>query len=322
MQRIALKLLSVLGCLCLAASLPVHAEGATGVGIAHIKVSDPISGGPMPGYVFYPAIRQSKHATIIGPYAIAASFGAPAIAGTKPLVVISHGHGGSNLGHHDLAEYLASHGFIVATIEHPKDNFHDTSGNGQPEVMAGRPLQIKATISRLLADPRWAKLVDANRIGVAGFSAGGYTSLLLVGAVPRFDRFIGYCDRHPQDREICELVKQLGAADTKQTLATLQKKFQALGPTDDPRVKAAFVMAPQSIVFDKPGLEKIKRPVFLYYGENDHVLLPRENALRIAPLIRTLSALRAVPKAGHYVFLAPCSEQLASEAPAICRDPA
>src|SRR3546814_17232087 len=79
------------------------------------------------------------------------------------------------------------------------DLVRDISGNGQAAVMAGRPIQVSATISALLADPRWKRLVDPDRIGVAGFSAGGYTSLLVVGAEPRFDRFLGYCERHPDE---------------------------------------------------------------------------------------------------------------------------
>src|SRR3546814_11139911 len=80
-------------------------------------------------------------------------------------------------------------------------------------------------------------------------------------------------------------------------------------------------MAPQSIPCDAPGAASIDRPVFLYYGENDHVLLPSANALHIAPLIPTLAGIRRVPKAGHYVFLAPCREALAKEVGGICRNP-
>ena len=289
--------------------------------IAAIEVVDPVGGGPMPGFVFYPSTEAGEGTTAIGPYDVAVAFGVPEQPGAKPLVVISHGHGGSNLGHHDLAAYLARNGFIVATIEHPRDNFRDSSGNGQAAVMAGRPIQVAATISALLADPRWNRLVDADRIGVAGFSAGGYTSLLVVGAEPRFDRFLGYCERHPGDVEICGLVKQLGDG-AKDALATLQAEFARRGRTSDPRVRAAFAMAPQSIPFDAAGAAAINRPVFLYYGEHDRVLLPAENALHIAPLISTLDGIRRVPKAGHYVFLAPCSEALAREVGEICRDPA
>lgn len=303
-------------------SLPLAAfaaTGAGGVGIAAIEVVDPVGGGPMPGFVFYPSTEAVEGTTAVGPYDVAAAFDVPEQPGAKPLVVISHGHGGSNLGHHDLATYLARNGFIVATIEHPRDNFRDSSGNGKAAVMAGRPIQVSATISALLADPRWKRLVDADRIGVAGFSAGGYTSLMVVGAVPRFDRFLGYCERYPGDDGICGLVKQLGDS-AKHALATLQAEAARMGRTSDPRVKAAFAMAPQGIPFDAPGAAAIDRPVFLYYGEDDHVLLPSENALHVAPLISTLAGIRSVPKAGHYVFVAPCSEALAREVGEICRD--
>src|SRR3546814_9377975 len=147
---------------------------------------------------------------------------------------------------------------------------------------------------------------------VAGFSAGGYTSLLVVGAEPRFDRFLSYCERHPGDAGTCGLVEQLGDG-AKDAVATLQAEFARLGRTSDPRVKAAFVMAPQGISFDASGAAAIDRPVFLYYGEDDRVLLPSENALHVAPLISTLAGIRSVPNAGHWVPLAPCSGALAQE---------
>src|SRR3546814_6975842 len=118
-------------------------------------------------FVFYPAAEAGEGTTAIGPYDVAAAFGVPEQPGAKPLVVISLGHGGSNLGHHDLAAYLARNGFIVATIEHPRDSFRDSSGNGHAAVMAGRPIPVSATISALLADPRWQRLVyaDERRVG-------------------------------------------------------------------------------------------------------------------------------------------------------------
>ena len=310
-----------LAILLLAVSPALLAEVAPGVGIAAIEVKDPVGGKAMPGFVFYPSTRASEGITRIGPYEVDAAFDAPAQDGPRPLVVISHGHGGSNLGHHDMAAYLARHGFIVATIEHPKDNFHDTSGDGTAEVMFGRAAQVSATIDALLADRRWKPMIDAERIGVAGFSAGGYTSLLVVGAKPRFDRFIGYCERHPDDAEICGTVKRLGPEGTRSALDALQNSATRWGGPSDPRVKSAFAMAPQSIPFDAAGMAAIKQPVFLYYGEHDRVLLPDENALRIAPLLRTLAGIEKVPKADHWVFLAPCSSELARNAGEICRDP-
>jgi predicted dienelactone hydrolase len=242
-------------------------------------------------------------------------------------VVISHGHSGSALGHHDLAIYLASHGFVVATLQHPKDNFLDDSGDGHAEVMIGRPIQVKATISMLLDDPHWKLLIDPERIGVAGFSNGGYTSLLLVGAVPRFTRFMDYCTAHPDDLDQCGHVDAFKAEAARhgqtpvQMLAAMQGEFHRWGDPHDPRVKAAFAMAPQGLVFDRAGLASIDRPVFLYYGQDDRVLVPRYNVLHIAPLIKTLAGIRMIPKAGHYVFLSPCPPSLARDAPDICIDP-
>jgi hypothetical protein len=53
----------------------------------------------------------------------------------------------------------------------------------------------------------------------------------------------------------------------------------------------------------------------------DEVLLPRFNVLHIAPHIKTLAGIRMIPDAGHYVFLAPCSRELARGNADICEDP-
>jgi hypothetical protein len=80
-------------------------------------------------------------------------------------------------------------------------------------------------------------------------------------------------------------------------------------------------MAPFSLAFNKAGLARVNHPVFLYYGQDDQVLLPKYNVLHIAPLIKTLIGIRMIPKAGHYIFLAPCSPDLARHDPGLCNDP-
>jgi predicted dienelactone hydrolase len=319
-------LLRWLALFCLVLPAPAFA-GPTGVGFSAIEVKDPVNGGDMAGYVFYPS-ASAAGITDVGPYELAATAEAAAVPGAKPLVVFSHGHGGSDLGHHDLATFLARHGFIVATITHPRDNYRDSSGDGRAVVMGGRPIQISATISYLLQSRRWKPLVDPGRIGVAGFSNGGYTSLLLVGAEPSFADIPGHCKRHPDDRNLCVPFARMEAESGQnhrtagQAIEELEHGLHQWGSTSDPRVKAAFVMAPFSAVFDSAGLAHVDRPVFLYYAEDDEVLLPRYNALHIAPLIGSLAGLEMVPDAGHYIFLSPCSPALAEEEPDICQDPA
>ena len=310
--------------LCLS-SVSASAQTAGGVGVTAIEVPDPITGSVMSGYVFYSSAKQMR--TTIGPYRIDAGVDTPPLPGARGLVVVSHGGGGSSLGHHTLATHLAREGFLVATIEHPKDNFRDQSGNGQSAVLVGRPIQVSAVITMLLNDRRWKSLIDPARIGVAGFSNGGYTSLMLVGAVPRFERFIEYCKRRPDHEPICGPMRELTALASSQgrtvtqIVSTMQGDLTRWGGTEDPRVKAAFVMAPLGLLFDAEGLVRVKEPVFLYYSEEDQVLIPSENAGRLRPLLKTLVGVKTVPRADHWVFLSPCSEALAKDAAMLCTDP-
>lgn len=311
----------------LAMPMTALSHTSTGVGFRTITIPNPVGDGAMPGYVFYPSATASG-STRQGPYRLEATLDAPPMHGSRPLVVISHGHGGSDLSHHDLATYLARHGFVVATLTHPKDNYIDSSGNGHVDVEVGRPIQVSATITDLLHDPLFKTLIDPDRIGAAGFSSGGYTVLMLVGAVPDFARLIGYCKAHPGDKVICTVVRHLKKQAAKhgktiaQAMNELQESLHRWGHTYDPRVKAAFAMAPFSLVFDRAGLSHVDRPVFLYYGQDDQELRPRYNVLHIAPLLKTLYGIKMIPKAGHYVFLSPCSSALSKTAPDICKDPA
>lgn len=310
------------------APLATFASDVTGVGMAGITITDPISGKPTEGDIFYPSSQPVRHAAVLGPYHVEATPQAPALPGPKPLIILSHGNGGSDLGHHDLATYLASHGFIVATLNHLGDYFRDTSKVGKIEVLAGRPVQVKAVISTLLADPTWKALIDSSRIGVAGFSAGGYTALMVAGATPRFDRFVDFCDHYPQDKDVCGHRAEAQAEAARQgktitqALDDMQGQLGRYGDTADPRVKAVFVMAPLSLIFDAHGFDNVHIPVFLYYGQNDSVLPPEANAKHIQPYLTTLYAVKEVPHADHWVFLPPCSPELAKDIGPLCRDPA
>ena len=64
------------------------------------------------------------------------------ISGDKlPLVVVSHGRGGSFVGHHDTAETLADAGFVVAAINHPGDTTFDrfVPATRRPRFSSARP---------------------------------------------------------------------------------------------------------------------------------------------------------------------------------------
>lgn len=285
----------------------LHAQG---VGLRMMDVREPTTNTTVPAAVMYPSNDAKRDAlTQLGPYPVAAQMSAAVADGKHPLILLSHGSGGGRLGHHDLGAALARHGYIVAMPEHTGDSYSDRSGFASDRVLLGRAWQASAVISAVLADPQFKAHADDKRIGAAGFSAGGYTTLLLLGAKSDFSRFAVFCARYPKTPEICD-------HNTRKIGLTIADP----PPTVDPRVRAGFSMAPLSLILDKPGLADIRNPVFLYASSQDQVLLPDENARRISKLLPNLYRYREIEGAGHYVFLAPCSAGMAEEVPAICTD--
>jgi len=288
------------------------------LGVRTLEGRDPATGAALPMAVIYPAATpatgstsgpEASAPTMFGPYRIAAVRDAPISTGRRPLIVVSHGHGGALWGHRDLAEALARAGYIAALVEHVGDSWRDQSGFRTGRAVYGRAHQVSAVIDRLLEDHELAAQIDRARIGVAGFSAGGYTSLLVVGAEPDYTRVPGYCARHPDDPEICN-----GAL----TLEAIPKQH---APTKDPRVTAAFVMAPFAVAFGPDAFRAVTAPVFLAWADADQVLLPDENAASIVPALKTLVGTRVIANAGHYVFLPPCPPAMAADVPPLCVDP-
>ena len=101
-----------------------------------------------------------------------------------PLIVISHGRGGSFVGHHDIAETLADAGFVAAAINHPGDTASDLSRSDDLSVFIERPNDIKRLVDFMIGASPAASNIDPDRIGFFGFSRGGYQGLVLVGAKP------------------------------------------------------------------------------------------------------------------------------------------
>jgi predicted dienelactone hydrolase len=281
-----------------------------GAGFRDLQLTDPVEGGRMPAIVFYPT-RGDGGSTQVGPFSIAATRGAAPAPGPFALIVHSHGTGGTHFGHHDTLTALARAGFVAAAVQHPRDNFQDSSGFSTDLQLIGRPHHIVALIDGVLADPTLGPLVDRQRIGMAGFSAGGYTALLIAGAVPDFSLMAEY-RRAVKDDPLRARADAAGKARRKPDLKVVS----------DQRVRAIFVMAPAlGYVFDRAGLAKVEVPVRLYRPTADEVLVHPWNAERIAQMLPKPPEYQLVEGAGHYVFLPPCPAILAARVPEICQDP-
>jgi dienelactone hydrolase len=112
-----------------------------------------------------------------------------------PLVVLSPGFTNSRSTLTALAEDLASHGYVVAGIDHTYES-HATAfpdgrvttclareaprGDRKEEVAAGRAADVCFVLDELTgAHPAWpgAGLIDSSQIGMAGHSAGGAAAI-------------------------------------------------------------------------------------------------------------------------------------------------
>jgi predicted dienelactone hydrolase len=155
-----------------------------------------------------------------------------AVAGTDlPLVVISHGNGGSLGGHYDTALALARAGFVVASLEHTGDNYHDES---RATDMAERPRELHVLTDYMLAAwPSHAR-IDPQRIGAFGFSSGGFTVLVAGGGEPDLSLVAPHCVEHPKFYDCQLLAAHPISAQT----------ISAIKWVHDPRLKAIVVAAP------------------------------------------------------------------------------
>lgn len=132
---------------------------------------------------------------------------AEAPPGGWPVIVFSHGMGGTRRGYSYLGSYWAAHGFVALHVQHIGSDRRLWSGGfsmsnslnlvlrlqhaAQPEEAIDRTQDMRFALDRLLEGPLAPRL-DRSRIAVAGHSYGANTSLLLAGAkVPAPQRGLG-----------------------------------------------------------------------------------------------------------------------------------
>jgi predicted dienelactone hydrolase len=150
------------------------------------------------GAIWYPCAGEPKHVQL-GVLAVAADFDlmgvkdCPVTGAKLPLVIFAHGSTGWFGANHDTAEALADAGFIVAAINHPGDNGNDRSRADDLSIFASRPLDMVRLLDFMLRDWKDKAVIDPTRIGVFGFSNGGYTGLVLMGVAPDFGRIAALC---------------------------------------------------------------------------------------------------------------------------------
>lgn len=288
--------------------LAVSAARADGVGFRDIALD--LEGERLAVALWYPAAGPSGR-TVIGPFAMAATSGAPVGAGRYGLVLISHGSGGGRLNHRGTAIRLARGGYVVAAPEHAGDSWRDDRYSGTSANWLRRPRQLSATLDRLLGDPEFGRRIDPARIGAVGHSAGGYGVLALIGGRADTRLLARHCTRNrDEDPGFCAYGRpDAGVAGPLPDLS-------------DRRVGAVAAVAPVGALFGGGAFADVEAPAQIHRLDADRVLRRPWHADNIVSLMGTGARLAIHPAAHHFAFISPFPAAMTGEIGAPARDPA
>ena len=179
----------------------------------------------------------------------------PLSDGRFPLVVISHGYPGNRFLMAHLGENLASKGYVTVSIDHTDSTYSDQAAFGS--TLYNRPLDQRFVIEAMAAlDGPVGALVDPERVGVIGYSMGGYGALILGGAGVT-QTAVDYDWGTPAGL----LGRHLAGSESHAALP-------------DPRVKALVAIGPwgrNRDFWDAEGLSGIETPLMILAGGVDDV---------------------------------------------------
>ncbi|MGO4290242.1 alpha/beta hydrolase family protein [Chitinophaga sp. RAB17] len=233
--------------------------------------------------------------------------------GKLPLIMVSHGTGGSRLSLEWLIQNLVQSGFIVAAVDH----WGNTADNKiAVEFLKGweRPQDISFALTQLLKDKDFNTVIDSQKIGALGFSFGGYTVIALAGGVVDYPVMLHYYRTiGHREMEVPEF-PGLGRLLYDSTLLAATKHVPDL---KDSRIKAFFALSPGTGpgFVRKQQFENVHGPVFITGSLADSMAPVKTNARVYHQLIRGAGYYEFGGKVGHYVMLGEADNELKKEAP-------
>jgi predicted dienelactone hydrolase len=237
-------------------------------GSKQLTIKDEIKNISFPLLVQYPT-QETPRPIAFGPYTMNVSPDAEIIEGQFPLIIISHGNGGSPLLYRTISTHLAKNGYIVAMLEHYGNNRNNNALENTTENLVTRPRHVSLTIDFLLSDNFFSNHIAQNKIGVIGHSMGGYTALALAGGIPR------------------------------------TREGQVVEVASDSRVKAIVLLAPGTGWFMN-SLDKVTIPILIFIAEHDPIT-PKWNGEIVLNCVpdKLKVTYKEIENAGHFSFLSP-----------------
>ncbi len=234
-----------------------------------------------------------------------------------PLVVISHGLGGSRFGYFRLAEHLASYGFVVASVEHVgtalRDGFEGTSEVGSANNIASiyyRPADIMHVID--YADMLTSTggplvgVIDTDNVAVWGHSTGGTTALQAGGARLDMAALSAWCADKDSEEFAAESCQFVGHEEELAKLYSVDNPEAGLFPALwDTRVDAVVAVSPggELHAFGDEGMAAIQVPTLITFGTSDAIVSPEYNSMWAYKQISSQTkGLVAFEGGGHLMF--------------------
>ena len=278
--------------------------------------------------VFYPsssAAREVKR----GPFTMQFAPDGQVTKGNRRLVVFSHGSGGSPWPMADLARSFVEAGYIVALPEHAGDNHRDMRLAG-PASWKLRPQEISQAIDDVQQDSRFAALIDFDRVGAYGTSAGGLTALVLAGGHWSPANFKRYCLAHmAEDFSACVGLASRLKGNWSDAIKVLVAGWvhrlwfgdETLYGHQDPRIKTVLASVPMAAPFELTTLAKPAIATGLVAAGQDQWLAPRAHVGAVQAACATCTLVLDLPQAGHGSLLSPWPVELAQSLTPMLVDP-
>ena len=229
-----------------------------------------------------------------------------------PTILLSHGFGGSArmMGWFGIA--MARRGYVVAAVDHPGNNGRDEMTMAGAILWWDRVEDLRSALDAIGKDRTIGPRLDRDRLGVAGFSAGGFAALVAAGARPDPSRFLRFCRNNPEDGD-CQPGEEFAATmeERAQALALLEFSADVARAGEDHAIaelRAAFAIAPAWVQsFEPASLSSMRVPVHIVQGDSDAVEPPKTSGLAAAAAIPQ-AQLDLLSGVSHYDFLSTCTE--------------
>ena len=227
--------------------------------------------------------------------------------GRFPVVLMSHGTGGSAISIGWAGVALARAGYAAIGVDHHGNTATEPY---RPEGFLcwwERPRDLMLALDALAGTGDLAGRLDLDRVFAFGFSLGGYTVLSLAGAITDMALFRDWAQgsglgRGP--REFPDLGDQVAPLLDRSApfRASWARQSQSCR---DPRLKAAFACAPAPTVraFRPDSVRAVTLPVGIVVGGDDREAPASAAAAWMAAHLPHCRYDLLGPTVGHYVFL-------------------